>query len=98
LPINGNIEELRLPPTITSLDINSHKKLTANNFSLGNYDYGQDGLCIGDGSYLNDFSGLTSVCIVDTPIDSYDILYNAISLTDYYAEGFTWEITDENDC
>lgn len=108
LPINGNLKELRLPSTITSLSINSHKGLAAEGFSLGSYDYG-DGMAIctynpenktftGEGQYSNDFSGLLKIQIVDTPIDSYEILSQAVSLNEYYVKDFEWEITDKDDC
>jgi hypothetical protein len=40
LPVNGNINELRLPPTIISLNINNHP-LKNEKFSIGTYHYGE---------------------------------------------------------
>lgn len=93
LPDNGFISELRLPLTITELKINNHKALTTDNFSIGTYDY-KDGNKIGDGigEYVNDYSSITSVEIIDTPIDTYTLMNNAPSLSNYKVLGFEWHI------
>lgn len=95
LPINGNIKELRMPSSIRSLYIDSHRNLTNDNFSLGTYDYGS-GDTIGNatGKYINDFTKLTDVCVINTPIDTYDILTNTVVLNSYYVHGFNWKITN----
>ena len=95
LPINGNVTELRMPASIRSLYIDSHKNLTNDNFSLGYYDYGS-GDTIGNptGKYVNDFTKLTDVCVINTPIDTYDILSNTVVLNSYYVHGFNWKITN----
>ena len=93
LPDNGFISELRLPSTITELKINNHKTLTSENFSIGTYDY-KIGNKIGDGfgEYVNDYSSITSVEIIDTPIDTYTLINNAPSLSNYKVLGFEWHI------
>jgi hypothetical protein len=99
LPINGNIEELRLPLTVSKLTIDSHSKLTADKFSIGDYNYGT-ATKIGEsgGQYENNYNYLTEIAIIDTQIDTYSMLYDAVSLNRYYVKGFSWEITDLNDC
>lgn len=96
LPVNGVLKELRLPSTIQQLTINSHTYLTADNFSIGDYSYGASNKIGIDGEYVNDYSRLSSVTIIDTPIDTYDLVKNASSLQNYYFKGFTWNI-NEND-
>ena len=94
LPVNGNLQELRLPTSITYLNINSHPNLTAEKFSIGDYTYGTTNK-IGEndgGHYNNDYGYLTEICIANTPIDTYDIITQAVSLEGYYLEGFNWEI------
>lgn len=98
LPVNGIIKEMRLPTTITKLSINSHQYLTKDNFSIGTYEYGSDNLIGGNGKYVNDYTYLTELTIINTPIDSYDMVSKASNLNGYYFEGFNWEIEGkEND-
>ena len=94
LPINGSVSELRLPSSVRSLSIESNTNLTNEKFSLGTYDYGS-GNKIGDpgGHYINDFSKLNTICIINTPIDSYDIVTNALILENYCIQDFNWRIT-----
>ena len=95
LPLNGNIQELRLPSTIKSLYIDSHQNLQASKFSMGTYDYGSDDEIGGPtGRYVNDFTNLTDLCVINTPIDTYDIVTNAISLNSYYIHDFEWTLTN----
>ena len=97
LPINGSINELRIPATIKKLSINSHSGLNKNGFSIGSYDYGDDDL-IGEesGHYIDDYSQLTSATIINTPIDTYKMVSFATSLEEYCIQGFDWEIDDSN--
>ncbi len=98
LPVGGILEELRIPETVTVFSIHSHKELESQNFTIGHYEYNDD-LTIEQsetGHYVNDFSQLTKVSIIDTPIDSYALARNASNLVDYCFQGVTWEIT-END-
>ena len=98
LPVNGMIKELRLPTTITSLTIDSHQYLTKNGFSIGTYNYGSDNKIGGNGSYVNDYTQLSEVTIINTPIDTYDMVSHAAVLQGYYFEGFNWDIIGaEND-
>lgn len=98
LPVNGIIKELRLPTTITSLSIDSHQYLTKDGFSIGTYNYGSDNKIGGNGNYVNDYTQLSEVTIINTPIDTYDMVSHAAVLQGYYFEGFNWDIIGaEND-
>lgn len=44
------------------------------------------------GSYVDDFSHVEKLYIVDTPINTYRILQEASGLTDYYLENVEWNI------
>ena len=98
LPINGVINELRLPNTITALRINSHSSLTQDNFSLGTYDYGENSNIIGDGqgTFVNDYSKLKYLNIINTNIDSYTMACKAIDLSAYCLQNINWEITSND--
>ena len=103
LPVNGLLKELRLPTTIKTLTINSHKHLSEDNFSIGKYNYGE-GEKIGEkdaegnlyGSYENNYSGLQNVCIIDTPINTYDMVKGAYELSGYYLHGFSWKLKNND--
>ena len=93
LPPNGVLRELRLPTSLPTLNIDSHQYLTAENFSIGTYDYGTaDEIGKGNG-YVNDYGFLQDISIINTPINTYEMLVNAISLESYCVQGFNWEIT-----
>ena len=96
LPINGSINELRIPATIKKLSINSHSGLNKNGFSIGGYDYGTGNLIGKNGQYINDYGQLTSITIINTPIDTYEMVSNATSLEEYCLQGIEWEIDDSN--
>ena len=98
LPINGVVKELRLPTTVTDLTIDSLNLLTDDGFSLGTYNYDPNYNRIGEGngSYVNDFSKLIQLTVINTPIDTYKIVSTAKSLERYCLEGFNWYI-DSND-
>ncbi len=98
LPINGMLEELRLPPTVKTVKIQSHSNLTEDKFSIGTYDYGSASK-IGEGvGYVNDYSSITELYIVDTPINTYDIITTEKgSLTGYYLQNTSWHITAANE-
>lgn len=50
------------------------------------------------GKYTNDFSGITVLSIIDTPIDTYEILRQAEGLQEYCLLGVDWKINaDDND-
>ena len=91
LPVNGALKELRLPTSITKLSINSHQYLNTD-FSIGTYEYGSDNKIGGNGRYVDDFSYLTDLTIINTPIDSYNLVSKATNLEGYYFEGFEWDI------
>lgn len=98
LPVNGNVTELRLPKSVRQLTIDTQSSLTDETFSLGTYHYDttldikDQKIGAGNGYYVNDFSALTDICIVDTNIDSYTIARSAVTLNNYYIHGFNWEI------
>ena len=97
LPINGALRELRLPTSVTKLTIDSHQYLNTD-FSIGTYEYGSDNKIGGNGRYVDDFTYLTDLTIIDTPIDSYNMVSKASNLEAYYFKGFNWEIRKtEND-
>ena len=96
LPVGGMITELRLPTSITALTIDSHEGLTKDNFSLGGYTYDEATPEIGkgNGAYTNDYSKLTSLKVINTPIDTYAIVKSAGNLEEYCLRNINWEITD----
>ena len=98
LPNNGQLKELRLPTTVSVLRINSHSELTDAGFSLGTYSYDNRYNKIGEGEgyYVNDFSKLKTISIINTPIDTYNMVIHANSLDKYCLQGIDWTIT-END-
>ena len=95
LPVNGIISELRLPPSITNLEIRNHSALNDAGFSLGDYTYGPSQMIEGDseGHYNNDFSGIIKVYITGTPINTYNIVKDAIDLDSYYLHDIDWTMT-----
>ena len=98
LPIGGMLKELRLPTTIKSLDINSHSGLTDNGFTIGYYDYdngNQMRIDKDNPTWVNDYSKLTEISIIDTPIDTYNMITQASSLNRYCLNGINWTITGE---
>ena len=48
------------------------------------------------GYYVNDYSHLTKVSIIDTPIDTYAMACGATNLTDYCFQNVNWVITENN--
>ena len=96
LPVNGTISELRLPTSITNLEIRNHSGLNDNGFSLGGYVYGPSNMIAGDseGYYTNDFSGIIKVYITGTPINTYNIVKDAIDLDSYYLHDIDWTISE----
>lgn len=97
LPENGNLQELRLPPSIKTLNIVSHPNLTK--FSMGTYKYKTSDVTedmTDESCYEPDYTTLQEVNIVDTPIDTYEILCNAPALSKFNVQGFNWNITKSN--
>ena len=100
LPPSGVINELRIPSTISTLVIDSHPTLVdtaeSKKFTIGHFNYDTN-------QYVNDYSGLTHVCIKDTPIDSYNLLREALiapaitKLESYCFQNINWKITNLND-
>lgn len=106
LPIGGVLEELRLPPSITNLTIDSHLSLTPEGFTLGTYNYEYDkeeNKDLGLPKYFNDYSRLSKVYIKNTPIDTYDMAktamfgYEVNNLDTYLFEGINWELSQADD-
>ena len=107
LPVNGVLDELRLPITTKQIKIVSHPSLrddwfdedgNPHGFSLGDYDYGSASK-IGEGNgYRNDFSHITELYVVDTPINTYPmVIQSDKTLTGYYLQGIDWKITEANE-
>lgn len=96
-PINGTLKECRLPTTTAKIKLISHQELTDSGFSIGTYDYGSaEEIGKGNG-YVNDFSNITELYVVDTPINTYPMILDSTkTLTGYYLQGFNWEITEAN--
>lgn len=95
LPTGGMLTELRVPNSVGVLDIDSHQQLTPIGFTYGYYDYkNSNKISEGLGEWVNDYSTLTSVRIVDTPIDTYDMITKATSLSEYQLNGIDWTITE----
>lgn len=96
LPTGGILQELRLP-AMTSLYIQSHPLLTDETFTFGYYDYDAENEIYPEkGHWVNDFSNLTTAQVVDTNIDTYNLLCNAPQLDTYQFNGFTWTLTEDN--
>ena len=80
IPINGVLKELRLPNTIKTIRINSHSALTKDNFSIGNYDYSTGNTMEKDkygnriGKFNNDYSLLDTLNVINTNIDTYNMV------------------------
>lgn len=104
LPVNGVISELRLPPTITSIRIESQAELEEEGFTIGHYVYDDDykddrGYVImgGNGYYQNDFSSVAELYVTNTKINTYEIVRQAAAagaFKTYHLEGIDWEITN----
>ena len=95
-PENGVITELRLPNTISTFTIKGHKQLTNDNFSMGTYHYGEDKLIGGvGGEYVNDFSNIQYLTVIDTPIDTYAIVDGSPDLISYNLQNIDWTITTD---
>jgi hypothetical protein len=96
------IKELRLPSSITRFTIENHTGLTANNFSMGTYEYDttlpyeQQKIGAGNGKYINDYSKIASLKVINTPIDTYEMVINAGNLEEYCLRDINWTITADN--
>ena len=105
LPINGVIDELRLPSTINIIRINSHSSLNNSNFSIGDYDYQKEngGTMEKDdegnriGTFNNDFSKLDTLNVINTNIDTYSMAKEAKSLRAYCLQGINWNIISDDE-
>lgn len=94
LPRGGMLSELRLPTSVTAINIDTHTGLQADKFSLGGYNYDNADPRIGfAGNYTNDFSRVASLKVIDTPIDTYAIVKDAGNLEEYCLRGIDWNIT-----
>jgi hypothetical protein len=96
LPKGGVISELRVPATVTNIDIDSHPTLEADKFTIGYFDYATN-------SFVDDFTKLVHISVKGTPIDSYAIARGSIlvpelsRLESYCFQDVEWEITDPAD-
>lgn len=95
LPPNSIIETLHLPTTITDLTLDNCQNLDDVDFSLGNYNYGS-ALEIGQGSYSNDFTNISKLKVINTPINSYNIVRSAHMLEEYTLQGINWVINESD--
>lgn len=100
LPTNGILQELRLPSTISELSIDNHLLLNDSGFTMGTYEF--DGteednkIGYNKSHYKNDFSNLTSLKIINTPINTYDMVIQASGLTQYCLQNINWDITNND--
>ena len=96
LPPNGVIEELRMPPSVKTLKIDSHPGLQKEKFTLGYFDYDTN-------TYVDNFSQLTHVSVKNTPIDTYKLVRETVVLPEivllqqYCFTDVNWEITNIED-
>ena len=104
LPVNGLLEELRLPQSTTTIKIDSHSALTDAGFTVGNYVYDENykddkGYVTmgGNGYYENDFSNIQKLYVVNTPINTYEMIRQAAgNFAEYYLQGINWIITEDD--
>ena len=95
LPENGVLQELRLPDTLVNFKIVGHTNLQADKFSMGPYHYGTTnkiGAENDGGYYGNNFANLTDIHVVNTPIDTYEMVQGAKLLQKYYLHNIDWKI------
>lgn len=93
LPANGVLEELRIPTSIRSINIDSHSSLTTDGFTVGYFDYNTD-------QYVNDFTYLDTLNINNVPlVDTYTMAKVALkhNLDKYSLQGVEWKITEADD-
>ena len=97
LPPNSVVNELRLPVSVNDLVLDNCLQLQPNKFSIGGYDYG-DKMHIGDEgtNYLNDFTKLNKVKIINTNVDSYSMVRVADNLEEYCLQDINWDLTDND--
>jgi hypothetical protein len=65
-------------------------------FSYGDYEYNNDteiGQENGNGKYRNNYSTLKILDIINTPIDTYEMVRQSNVLTEYRLKDVEWEIT-----
>jgi hypothetical protein len=48
----------------------------------------------GNGRYINNFSSIANLKVVDTPINTYEIVRGAPSLETYYLHGIDWTLNE----
>ena len=99
LPPSGVLTELRLPISVQKIKIDSHPNLTDTNFSIGGYNYDEEDPRIGygTGTYENDYTSITELNIIDTPIDTYKIVRGARNLQFYNLHGVEWKAEDADE-
>lgn len=98
-PANGSLKEVRLPTTVTTININSHPNLKPEMFSIGTYDYASAGTdMIEDHKYyLNNYSNITSLNVINTNIDTYSMVRDSVALQSFYLKDVNWELSiDKN--
>lgn len=98
LPVGSSLTELRIPVTVDKLELNSQAFLLDEFFTLGSYIYaeGQEHIDQNLGTYQNDFKHLRELTVIDTPINSYNIVKNAVSLEKYNLQNVNWVINNND--
>ena len=92
LPENGQLQELRLPSKIVDLNIVNHQDLDEN-FTIGECSYNPETEAY---TYTNNFNSLVRLKVINTPIDTLNIIKNAPNLSNYWLEGINWTLTEDD--
>lgn len=98
LPVGSPLAELRIPTSLETLELNSQAFLTDELFTWGSYNYanGQNHIDEKLGHYTNDFKRLRVLSVIDTPINSYEIVKNAVSLESFNFQNVEWVINEDD--
>ena len=93
LPEGTVLEEVRLPDTLGTLTIKNQSFLHKDKFSMGYYDYGTDEhINPLNPKFVNTYNNLQYLEILNTDIDTYDMVIKAPNLQEYYLTNVEWEI------
>lgn len=93
VPEYGILEELRLPKTIGTLSLVNHLNLRDEKFTIGECNYNP---ITKEYNYTNNFAGIRSLQVENTPINSYQIIMDSERLIYVSLKGFEWTITSNS--
>ena len=91
LPTDGILTELRLPQTLNILKVINHVNLTDEKFTVGTCNYNAE---TDTYTYTNDFSKISRLHIVNTPINTQKIVEDSQVLAFYKLPDIDWTITE----